>query len=148
MIQLGKAAGQAIVPERGGRDRPSLSAFQQTPLYMLLTLDVAEQFSPSPGTPFSPKASGFPLPGELSQASELTAAAGKNTSESQEVLHCGCRSPLGLQLPAGESWGLPPNQPSPDARTVKKTICQALTQRGRYSSRKPGSRTQLIACLL
>lgn len=142
MIQLGAAAGQASLQRRWQR------LAQQTRLYMLPTPDVAERFGPRPSTPFSPEALGIPLPGELSQGSELTAAAGKSTSESQEVLHCGCRSPLGLQLRDGESWGLPPSQLSPDTRTAKKTICQALTPRGRYSCRKPSSRTQKITCLL
>lgn len=121
---------------------PAHPASQQTPLYMLPTPDVAERFGPSHSTPLSPKALGIPLPCELSQGSELTAAAGKSTSKSREVLHCGCHSPLGLQLRDGKSWGLPPSLLSVGTRTAKKTICQALTPRGRCSCRKPGSRTQ------
>lgn len=81
-----------------------------------------------------------------SASPELSVAAGKSTSKSQEVLHRGCHNPLCLQLPAGESWALPTDQLSPDTRMAKRTICQALMQRGGGSSRTPGCRTQLIAC--
>lgn len=54
--------------------------------------------------------------------------------------------PSGFAAPVWGQLGCPPSQLSPDARTEKKTICQASNRRGRRSYRKPRSGTQPRAC--
>lgn len=56
------------------------------------------------------------------QPGQSSVAAEKSTSKSQEVLHRSCHNPLGLQLPAGECWALPPDQLSPDTRMAEPSL--------------------------
>lgn len=75
----------------------------QDPPPMLLTPDSAERSVPAPAPQWPLKPWDFLSLVDPARP-ELSVAAGKNTSKSQEVLHRGCHNSLSLQLLAGESW--------------------------------------------
>lgn len=115
--QLGRAAGQDTAPGGGIRAWPS----SPPPCCSLQTqLNAQVQLQHSHG----PQSLRISSPWWVQPGQNSPWLLEKSTSKSQELLHRGCHNPLGLQLPAGESWALPPDQLSPDTKIVREPFAK------------------------